>query len=59
MSMINQLKSEEIDAEWITLIMSARKMGLTMDDIRAFLKNPFQPKKLGQNSTENDPCISS
>ncbi|MNV92830.1 Anti-repressor SinI [compost metagenome] len=57
MNKINQLNNEEFDAEWITLIMSARKMGMTMDDIRAFLKNPFQHTKFGQNPAENKPCV--
>ncbi|WP_244163362.1 anti-repressor SinI family protein [Paenibacillus pectinilyticus] len=56
--MINQMDIEEFDAEWITLIMSARKMGLSMEDIRAFLRSPFQPKKYAHNTTENDPCMS-
>ncbi|NOV00194.1 anti-repressor SinI family protein [Paenibacillus planticolens] len=49
---------EEYDTEWIDLILSARKMGLTMDDIRAFLRSPFQTTQKSQNSTENDPCMS-
>ncbi|NHW33271.1 DNA-binding anti-repressor SinI [Paenibacillus aceris] len=49
---------EEFDTEWIDLIMSARKMGLTMDDIRAFLKNPFQTTQKSLNSNENDPHMS-
>ncbi|WNR47140.1 anti-repressor SinI family protein [Paenibacillus roseipurpureus] len=56
--MVNQLESEEFDAEWIHLIVSARKMGLTMEDIRAFLRNPFTIKKHGMGSNENDPCLS-
>lgn len=56
MNMSKQMDIEEYDAEWINLIMSARKMGLTMEDIRAFLRSPFQPMKLTQN--ENDPCMS-
>ncbi|KRE97093.1 hypothetical protein ASG89_30015 [Paenibacillus sp. Soil766] len=58
MNMLKQMEIEEYDAEWINLIMSARKMGLTMEDIRAFLRSPFQPKKLIQNTNENDPCLS-
>ncbi|WP_240159447.1 anti-repressor SinI family protein [Paenibacillus aceris] len=56
--MINQMDFEEFDTEWIDLIMSARKMGLTMDDIRAFLKNPFQTTQKSLNSNENDPHMS-
>ncbi|NQX60404.1 anti-repressor SinI family protein [Paenibacillus qinlingensis] len=56
--MLKQTDIEEYDAEWINLIMSARKMGLTMEDIRAFLRSPFQPMKLTQNANENDPCMS-
>lgn len=53
---INQVDTEEFDMEWVNLIMSARKMGLTMEDIRAFLRSPFQPTTL---STENDRFMSS
>lgn len=58
MNKINQMDFEEYDMEWIDLIMSARKMGLTMEDIRAFLKNPFQTTQKPHNSNENDPCMS-
>ncbi|NRF90512.1 DNA-binding anti-repressor SinI [Paenibacillus frigoriresistens] len=44
--------------EWVNLIMSARKMGLTMEDIRAFLRSPFQPTTISL-STENDRFMSS
>jgi DNA-binding transcriptional MerR regulator len=56
--MLKQMDIEEYDAEWINLIMSARNMGLTTEDIRAFLKSPFHPKKVTQNTNENDPCMS-
>lgn len=55
---INQVDTEEFDVEWVNLIMSARKMGLTMEDIRAFLRSPFQPT-INSLSTENDRFISS
>lgn len=58
MTKVNQMDIEEYDMEWIDLIMSARKMGLTMDDIRAFLRSPFQSTQKSQTSTENDPCMS-
>lgn len=60
-SLVNQMHQtdlEELDTEWIDLIMSARKMGFTMDEIRAFLRSPFQTTQKSQNSTENDPCMS-
>ncbi|WP_239696780.1 anti-repressor SinI family protein [Paenibacillus oryzisoli] len=56
--MLKQMDKEEYDAEWINLIISARKMGLTMEDIRAFLRSPFQPMKPTQNTNENNPCMS-
>ncbi|KQX51992.1 hypothetical protein ASD40_07990 [Paenibacillus sp. Root444D2] len=55
---INQVDTEEFDMEWVNLIMSARKMGLTMEDIRAFLRSPFQPTTISL-STENDRFMSS
>lgn len=58
MSQINQINIEEYDREWIDLIMHARKMGLTMEDIRAFLRSPFQTTQKSPVSTENDPCMS-
>jgi DNA-binding transcriptional MerR regulator len=36
---------EELDAEWMNLIVTARKLGLSKDDIRAFLKNPASPEE--------------
>ncbi|WP_307563956.1 anti-repressor SinI family protein [Paenibacillus sp. V4I7] len=58
MNRINQVDTEEFDKEWVNLIMSARKMGLTMEDIRAFLRSPFQPTTISL-STENDRFMSS
>ncbi|MDD9266505.1 anti-repressor SinI family protein [Paenibacillus sp. GCM10023248] len=44
--------------EWVDLIMRARKMGLTTEDIRAFLRSPFQPAQKLPVPTENNPCMS-
>jgi DNA-binding transcriptional MerR regulator len=43
MSITSQMDIEELDVEWINLILSARKLGISMDDIRAFLKSPAHP----------------
>ncbi|OXM85236.1 anti-repressor SinI family protein [Paenibacillus rigui] len=37
---VNQMNIEELDVEWTQLIMTARSMGLSTDDIRTFLQNP-------------------
>lgn len=39
MSRANQTYIEELDAEWVQLIMTARELGLSTEDIRSFLKN--------------------
>ncbi|MEC0228041.1 MULTISPECIES: anti-repressor SinI family protein [Paenibacillus] len=59
MSMLNQMKTEEFDAEWMNLIISARKLGLTLEDIRAFLRSPYQPMKNPHLTTANNTCTSS
>ncbi|MUK88989.1 DNA-binding anti-repressor SinI [Ornithinibacillus sp. L9] len=33
-------KSEQLDEEWLILIMEAKKMGLNPNEIREFLNNP-------------------
>ncbi|MDR6878632.1 MULTISPECIES: anti-repressor SinI family protein [Bacillales] len=58
MTKINQINIEEYDVEWVDLIMRARKMGLTTEDIRAFLRSPFQPAQKLPVPTENNPCMS-
>lgn len=40
MNTMNQQANEEMDTEWIYLIITARNMGLNKEDIRAFLNNP-------------------
>ncbi|TXK82557.1 DNA-binding anti-repressor SinI [Paenibacillus sp. N3.4] len=52
------MKTEEFDAEWMNLIMSARKLGLTLEDIRAFLRSPYQPMKNPHISTATNTCTS-
>lgn len=55
MSMMNQIKNEEFDAEWIHLILAARNMGLSMDDVRSFLKSPLHTMRLLSASAANAP----
>lgn len=31
---------EELDTEWMHLIVTASKLGISKDDVRAFLRNP-------------------
>jgi hypothetical protein len=38
-SIINQIDIEELDREWIDLCLTAHELGLSTDDIRAFLKS--------------------
>ncbi|GGI46043.1 hypothetical protein GCM10008018_15150 [Paenibacillus marchantiophytorum] len=59
MNMVKQTTTEEFDAEWIHLILSARKLGLSLEDIRAFLRSPYQPTKKPLHSLVNDTCTSS
>ncbi|MFE5321217.1 anti-repressor SinI family protein [Paenibacillus sp. NPDC056579] len=40
MSTTNQMMTEELDWEWANLILTARKLGLSTEDIRSFLRNP-------------------
>ncbi len=35
---VKQIKREELDKEWIALMFSAKKMGLTPDEIRGFFE---------------------
>jgi hypothetical protein len=51
MSSMIQLDNEELDEEWIQLILNARNMGFSSAEIRTYLKNANQ---LLHNSTEND-----
>lgn len=39
--MLNTLLDEkELDKEWLDLILEARNLGLTVDEIKDFLKDP-------------------
>lgn len=39
--MINTLLDEkELDKEWLELILEARSLGITVDEIKNFLKDP-------------------
>jgi DNA-binding transcriptional MerR regulator len=53
-SITNQTNIQELDVEWVHLILSARKMGLSMEDIRAFLRSPSQPAKNGRRPLNKD-----
>jgi DNA-binding transcriptional MerR regulator len=50
----NQMDSEDLDVEWIDLILTARKMGLSMDDVRAFLRGPAHPAQNMYIPAKND-----
>jgi hypothetical protein len=39
MGITNQIDIEELDSEWIDLCLTAHELGLSTDDIRAFLKS--------------------
>jgi DNA-binding transcriptional MerR regulator len=43
MSMVIQVENEELDEEWVCLILAAREMGITVDEIRKFLKKSSSP----------------
>jgi DNA-binding transcriptional MerR regulator len=43
MSMMIQVEDEKLDQEWVSLILAAREMGITIDEIRKFLKNSSSP----------------
>jgi hypothetical protein len=34
------LDEKEVDKEWLELILEARNLGITVDEIKDFLKNP-------------------
>jgi hypothetical protein len=38
-SITNQINIEELDREWIDLCLDAQELGLSKDDIRAFLRS--------------------
>ncbi|MNI08854.1 Anti-repressor SinI [compost metagenome] len=42
-SSTNQMDLGELDLEWTQLILSARELGIKLDDIRAFLRSPSLP----------------
>ncbi|MFQ3545380.1 anti-repressor SinI family protein [Halobacillus rhizosphaerae] len=37
--MTTQLKKELLDAEWVDLVKEAKKLGMSKEEIRAFLIN--------------------
>ncbi|UQZ85712.1 Anti-repressor SinI [Paenibacillus konkukensis] len=41
MKTAKQLNFEELDAEWTELIVTARRLGLSTNEIREFLHNPM------------------
>ena len=34
------IDEKELDKEWLDLILEARNLGITVDEIKDFLKNP-------------------
>ncbi|MEH7180530.1 anti-repressor SinI family protein [Neobacillus vireti] len=41
MSIVTTEKTErELDKEWLELILEAKNLGISVDEIRDFLKNP-------------------
>ena len=40
MNRINEINTKTLDIEWIELIKMAKEIGLTLDEIRDFLRNP-------------------
>jgi hypothetical protein len=36
---VNQVEIKELDMEWVHLIMAARSIGLSKDEVRAFLRD--------------------
>jgi DNA-binding transcriptional MerR regulator len=44
---------ELLDAEWVDLILNARKIGLSISEIRSFLANPGRPNLNVYLNTEN------
>jgi DNA-binding transcriptional MerR regulator len=36
----NLLDDKEVDKEWLELILEARNIGITVNEIKDFLKNP-------------------
>jgi DNA-binding transcriptional MerR regulator len=47
-----QAKAQALDLEWVRMIAAARNMGLTTDEVRAFLKNSHR-ESLGLISANN------
>jgi DNA-binding transcriptional MerR regulator len=45
--------NQELDAEWIHLIVKAQKMGIPLEDIRLFLKEP----SLDESSNHKDSWV--
>lgn len=39
---------ELVDSEWLELIMTARSIGLTVEDVRDFLKQPKMSSYISQ-----------
>jgi hypothetical protein len=53
-SITNQTDIKELDVEWIDLILNARNLGFSMDDIRAFLRNAAHPAQNLHIPTKNE-----
>jgi DNA-binding transcriptional MerR regulator len=54
MSSMNQLHNEELDEEWIQLILNARNLGITGADIRTFLKNANETALILHNAAKSE-----
>jgi len=56
MSTMNQM-TEELDREWANLILSARKLGVSAEEIRAFLRNPDYRAQQSSASVPFEPLL--
>lgn len=54
MSSTNRQDIEELDAEWKDLIVTARNLGLSLEDVREFLRNPLNPAQQVHSSTNKE-----
>jgi DNA-binding transcriptional MerR regulator len=43
MSIVIQVENEKLDKEWVFLIMVAREMGITLQEIRSFFEKNSSP----------------
>ncbi|WP_082034023.1 anti-repressor SinI family protein [Cohnella kolymensis] len=44
MSVTKSMDIEELDLEWIDLMLTARNMGLSIEEVRAFLRESGEPR---------------